>query len=66
MSLAFDANRWRPASLLPRSDGRDLALLFVVAYAITAPSAVTISRNSDAAVVSTAAPARMICALQRL
>lgn len=31
MSLAFDANRWRPASLLPRSDGRDLALLFVVA-----------------------------------
>lgn len=31
MSLAFDANRWRPASLLPRSDGRDLALLFVIA-----------------------------------
>jgi cell division transport system permease protein len=31
MSPAFDANRWRPASLLPRADGRDLALLFVVA-----------------------------------
>lgn len=28
---AFDASRWRPASLLPRDDGRDLALLFVVA-----------------------------------
>ena len=31
MSLAFDVNRWWPASLLPRQDGRDLALLFVVA-----------------------------------
>jgi cell division transport system permease protein len=31
MSLAFDANRWQPAPLLPRQDGRDLALLFVVA-----------------------------------
>ena len=31
MSLAFDANRWWPAPLLPRQDGRDLALLFVVA-----------------------------------
>jgi cell division transport system permease protein len=31
MSLAFDANRWLPAPLLPRGDGRDWALLFVVA-----------------------------------
>ena len=31
MSLAFDAKRWWPAPLLPRRDGRDLALLFVVA-----------------------------------
>ena len=31
MSLAFDVNRWWPAPLLPRQDGRDLALLFVVA-----------------------------------
>ena len=31
MSLAFDANRWWPAPLLPRQDGRDYALLFVVA-----------------------------------
>jgi cell division transport system permease protein len=31
MSLAFDANRWWPAPLLPRQDGRDWALLFVVA-----------------------------------
>jgi cell division transport system permease protein len=31
MSLAFDAKRWQPAPLLPRQDGRDLALLFVVA-----------------------------------
>jgi cell division transport system permease protein len=31
MSLAFDASRWWPAPLLPRGDGRDLALLFVVA-----------------------------------
>jgi len=31
MSLAFDANRWMPAALLPRGDGRDWALLFVVA-----------------------------------
>jgi cell division transport system permease protein len=31
MSLAFDPNRWWPAPLLPPSDGRDLALLFVVA-----------------------------------
>ncbi len=31
MSLAFDANRWWPAPLLPKSDGRDWALLFVVA-----------------------------------
>jgi len=29
--LAFDVNRWWPAPLLPRQDGRDLALLFVVA-----------------------------------
>jgi len=28
---AFDPDRWRPASLLPRADGRDVALLFVVA-----------------------------------
>jgi cell division transport system permease protein len=31
MSLAFNAHRWWPAPLLPRQDGRDLALLFVVA-----------------------------------
>ncbi|HUZ13360.1 MAG TPA: ABC transporter permease [Caulobacteraceae bacterium] len=31
MSLAFDPARWWPAPLLPRSDGRDLALFFVVA-----------------------------------
>ena len=31
MSLAFDPDRWQPAPLLPRRDGRDLALLFVVA-----------------------------------
>ena len=31
MSLAFDANRWLPAPLLPKGDGRDWALLFVVA-----------------------------------
>ena len=31
MSLAFDVSRWWPAPLLPREDGRDLALLFVVA-----------------------------------
>lgn len=31
MSLAFDPRRWWPAPLLPRQDGRDLALLFVVA-----------------------------------
>jgi cell division transport system permease protein len=31
MSLAFDPQRWWPAPLLPRGDGRDLALLFVVA-----------------------------------
>jgi cell division transport system permease protein len=31
MSMAFDANRWMPAALLPRGDGRDWALLFVVA-----------------------------------
>jgi cell division transport system permease protein len=31
MSLAFDANRWWPAPLLPKGDGRDWALLFVVA-----------------------------------
>jgi cell division transport system permease protein len=31
MSLAFDVSRWWPAPLLPRQDGRDLALLFVVA-----------------------------------
>ncbi len=31
MSLAFDVKRWWPAPLLPRQDGRDLALLFVVA-----------------------------------
>ena len=31
MSLAFDASRWWPAPLLPRGDGRDWALLFVVA-----------------------------------
>jgi cell division transport system permease protein len=31
MSLVFDVSRWWPAPLLPREDGRDLALLFVVA-----------------------------------
>jgi cell division transport system permease protein len=31
MSLVFDANRWWPAPLLPKGDGRDWALLFVVA-----------------------------------
>jgi cell division transport system permease protein len=31
MSLAFDPSRWWPAPLLPRRDGRDWALLFVVA-----------------------------------
>jgi cell division transport system permease protein len=31
MTLAFDVSRWWPAPLLPREDGRDLALLFVVA-----------------------------------
>jgi cell division transport system permease protein len=31
MSLAFDANRWWPAPLLPREDGRDWSLLFVIA-----------------------------------
>jgi cell division transport system permease protein len=31
MSFAFDPKRWWPAPLLPRQDGRDLALLFVVA-----------------------------------
>jgi len=31
VSLAFDVSRWWPAPLLPRQDGRDLALLFVVA-----------------------------------
>jgi cell division transport system permease protein len=31
VTLAFDVNRWWPAPLLPRQDGRDLALLFVVA-----------------------------------
>jgi cell division transport system permease protein len=31
MSLAFDSNRWWPAPLLPRRDGRDGALLFVIA-----------------------------------
>jgi len=31
MSLAFDANRWTPAPLLPQRDGRDWTLLFVVA-----------------------------------
>ena len=31
MSLAFDANRWSPTPLLPKGDGRDWALLFVVA-----------------------------------
>jgi cell division transport system permease protein len=31
MSLAFDATRWMPASLLPSRDGRDLTFLFVVA-----------------------------------
>src|SRR5580704_8949212 len=31
MSLAFDVNRWWPAPLLPRGDGRALALLFVIA-----------------------------------
>ncbi|HEX3918587.1 MAG TPA: ABC transporter permease [Caulobacteraceae bacterium] len=31
MSLAFDPERWWPAPLLPRRDGRGLALLFVIA-----------------------------------
>jgi cell division transport system permease protein len=31
MTVMFDPNRWWPAPLLPRDDGRDLALLFVVA-----------------------------------
>ena len=31
VSLAFDSNRWWPAPLLPKGDGRDWALLFVVA-----------------------------------
>jgi len=31
MSLAFDPAKWWPAPLLPRRDGRDWALLFVVA-----------------------------------
>jgi cell division transport system permease protein len=31
MSLAFDPARWWPAPLLPRGDGRDWSLLFVVA-----------------------------------
>jgi cell division transport system permease protein len=31
MSLAFDHGRWWPAPLLPRGDGRDWTLLFVVA-----------------------------------
>ena len=31
MSLAFDAKSWQPAQLLPNGDGRDWALLFVVA-----------------------------------
>lgn len=31
MTMAFDVSRWWPAPLLPRQDGRDLALLFVVA-----------------------------------
>jgi len=31
VSLAFDANRWWPSPLLPKGDGRDWALLFVVA-----------------------------------
>jgi cell division transport system permease protein len=31
MSLAFDSNKWWPAPLLPRGDGRELALIFVVA-----------------------------------
>lgn len=30
MSHAFDPNRWWPAPLLPRADGRDVALIFVV------------------------------------
>jgi len=31
MTLAFDPQRWWPAPLLPRGDGRDWTLLFVVA-----------------------------------
>jgi cell division transport system permease protein len=31
MSLAFEPGKWWPAPLLPRGDGRDLALIFVVA-----------------------------------
>ena len=31
MSLAFDPQRWWPAPLLPKGDGRDWTLLFVVA-----------------------------------
>ena len=31
MSLAFDTQRWWPAPLLPREDGRDWTLMFVVA-----------------------------------
>ena len=31
MSLAFNPGRWWPAPLLPRGDGRDLTLLFVIA-----------------------------------
>ena len=31
MSLAFEPSKWWPAPLLPRGDGRDLSLIFVVA-----------------------------------
>ena len=31
MSLAFEPSKWWPAPLLPRGDGRDIALIFVVA-----------------------------------
>jgi len=31
MTFAFDAKRWWPAPLLPRGDGRDWTLLFVIA-----------------------------------
>ena len=31
MSEAFDPQRWRPAPFLPENDGRDGALIFVVA-----------------------------------